>query len=62
MKNTKNKQILEIETFPNPFPGRNYTIEMESPEFTCLCPKTGQPDFATVEYYAKKNSYRKSKK
>tara|TARA_Y100001960_G_scaffold283635_1_gene318859 strand:+ start:535 stop:927 length:393 start_codon:yes stop_codon:yes gene_type:complete len=48
MKNTKNKQILEIETFPNPFPGRNYTIEMESPEFTCLCPKTGQPDFATL--------------
>ena len=48
MKNTKNKQILEIETFPNPFPGRSYTIEMESPEFTCLCPKTGQPDFATL--------------
>ena len=48
MKNTRNKQILEIETFPNPFPGRDYTIEMESPEFTCLCPKTGQPDFATL--------------
>ncbi|MEC9423854.1 MAG: preQ(1) synthase [Nitrospinota bacterium] len=48
MKNNKNKQILEIETFPNPFPGRSYTIEMESPEFTCLCPKTGQPDFATL--------------
>ena len=48
MKNTRNKQILEIETFPNPFSGRDYTIEMESPEFTCLCPKTGQPDFATL--------------
>jgi len=44
----KNKKITEIETFPNPFPGRNYTIDMESPEFTCLCPKTGQPDFATL--------------
>jgi 7-cyano-7-deazaguanine reductase len=48
MKNTKNKEITEIETFPNPFPGRDYTITMECPEFTCLCPKTGQPDFATI--------------
>ncbi len=48
MKNTKNKEIIEIETFPNPFPGRDYTIAMECPEFTCLCPKTGQPDFATL--------------
>ena len=48
MKNTKNKEIVEVETFPNPFPGRDYTIDMESPEFTCLCPKTGQPDFATL--------------
>lgn len=37
-----------LETFPNPKPGRDYTIRIESPEFTCLCPKTGQPDFATV--------------
>ena len=48
MKKTKNKEILEIETFPNPFSGRDYTIDMECPEFTCLCPKTGQPDFATL--------------
>jgi len=48
MKNTKNKEFVEVETFPNPFPGRDYTIDMESPEFTCLCPKTGQPDFATL--------------
>jgi len=48
MKNTKNKEIIEIETFPNPFPGRDYNIAMECPEFTCLCPKTGQPDFATL--------------
>jgi len=35
-----------LETFPNPNPGRDYTIHMDIPEFTCLCPKTGQPDFA----------------
>jgi 7-cyano-7-deazaguanine reductase len=48
MKNSGKKQVLQIETFPNPFPGRDYTIDMECPEFTCLCPKTGQPDFATL--------------
>lgn len=42
----------ELETFDNPKPERNYTIRMECPEFTCVCPKTGQPDFAsfTIEY------------
>src|SRR5215813_9643065 len=39
----------ELETFPNPSPERDYTIRMQIPEFTCLCPKTGQPDFATLE-------------
>jgi len=38
----------ELETFDNPSPERDYTIRMEIPEFTCLCPKTGQPDFATL--------------
>lgn len=38
-----------LETFPNPQPGRDYRIHMQIPEFTCLCPKTGQPDFATLE-------------
>jgi 7-cyano-7-deazaguanine reductase len=38
----------DLETFPNPAPERDYTIRMEIPEFTCLCPKTGQPDFATL--------------
>jgi 7-cyano-7-deazaguanine reductase len=38
----------QLETFPNPSPGRDYTIELECPEFTCLCPMTGQPDFATI--------------
>ncbi|HEV7799517.1 MAG TPA: preQ(1) synthase [Burkholderiales bacterium] len=37
-----------LETFENPTPGRDYRIHMEIPEFTCLCPKTGQPDFATL--------------
>ncbi len=37
-----------LETFDDPNPGRDYTIRMEIPEFTCLCPKTGQPDFATM--------------
>ncbi len=37
-----------LDTFPNPEPGRDYLIHMEIPEFTCLCPKTGQPDFATL--------------
>ena len=40
------------ETFENPYPGRDYTVRIRVPEFTCLCPKTGQPDFATlhIEY------------
>ena len=38
-----------LETFANPEPGRDYTIRMSIPEFTCLCPRTGQPDFATIE-------------
>jgi len=38
----------QLETFPNPRLGREYHIEFECPEFTCLCPLTGQPDFATI--------------
>jgi len=38
----------ELETFPNPNPERDYHIHMEIPEFSCLCPRTGQPDFATL--------------
>ena len=37
-----------LETFPNPNPDRDYEISFECPEFTCLCPRTGQPDFATI--------------
>jgi 7-cyano-7-deazaguanine reductase len=39
----------EIQTFANPAPERDYTIRMSIPEFTCLCPRTGQPDFATLK-------------
>ena len=38
----------QIETFPNPNPERDYEIAFEAPEFTCLCPMTAQPDFATI--------------
>ena len=41
--------VKDLETFENPRPGRDYTIRMSIPEFTCLCPKTGQPDFATLD-------------
>ena len=45
MSTTPTKQL---ETFPNPNPERDYEISFEAPEFTCLCPMTGQPDFATI--------------
>jgi 7-cyano-7-deazaguanine reductase len=38
----------DLEAVDNPHPGRDYEVRCESPEFTCLCPMTGQPDFATV--------------
>lgn len=38
----------DLETFPNPKPERDFVIRMRMPEFTCVCPKTGQPDFATL--------------
>ncbi len=38
----------DLETFENPQPDKDYTIRIRMPEFTCLCPKTGQPDFATL--------------
>jgi 7-cyano-7-deazaguanine reductase len=38
-----------LDTFANPNPERDYTIHIDTPEFTCLCPLTGQPDFATIE-------------
>jgi 7-cyano-7-deazaguanine reductase len=40
---------FSLEFFPNPNPSRDYAIRMRIPEFTCLCPKTGQPDFAVLD-------------
>jgi 7-cyano-7-deazaguanine reductase len=46
------RKVIEAQkslaTFPNPSPGRDYEIRFECPEFTCVCPMTGQPDFATI--------------
>ncbi len=42
------KPSKTLETFPNPKPDRDYEITFECPEFTCVCPMTGQPDFATI--------------
>lgn len=48
----RNKPSKTLETFPNPKPERDYTITFDVPEFTCVCPLTGQPDFAqfTISY------------
>lgn len=40
----------DLDTFPNPSPGRDYTITITCPEFTSVCPLTGQPDFGTITY------------
>ncbi|RMG91286.1 MAG: NADPH-dependent 7-cyano-7-deazaguanine reductase QueF [Zetaproteobacteria bacterium] len=45
----RNAPSRELDTFPNPNPERDYHIRIDSPEFTCLCPKTGQPDFAEIK-------------
>jgi 7-cyano-7-deazaguanine reductase len=42
--------VDQLETFPNQFPNREYTVEIVCPEFTSVCPKTGQPDFGTITY------------
>ncbi len=45
---TRTVPSRDLDTFDNPRPESDYTIRMRIPEFTCLCPKTGQPDFATI--------------
>jgi 7-cyano-7-deazaguanine reductase len=47
---TEAPTFSQLETFPNPNPGRQYVIEIVCPEFTSLCPKTGQPDFGTITF------------
>src|SRR5881392_4254405 len=44
----RSRPSKRLETFPNPARSRDYRIHMEIPEFTCVCPMTGQPDFATL--------------
>lgn len=41
--------VKKLETFPNHHPGRRYTVTLETEEFTCVCPMTGQPDFAKIK-------------
>ena len=47
-KRISTKPSKTLDTFPNPAPQRDYEIRFECPEFTCVCPMTGQPDFATI--------------
>lgn len=51
-RHVRDLTLPELETWQNEYPDRDYTIRIEIPEFTCVCPKTGLPDFArlTVEY------------
>ncbi len=42
------KQVYELEAVPNRYPDRNYVVDISIPEFTCVCPRTGLPDFATI--------------
>jgi 7-cyano-7-deazaguanine reductase len=50
MEPTEMPSAEQLETFPNPRPGRDFTVEIVCPEFTSLCPKTGQPDFGTITF------------
>jgi len=50
MAETQSPHFEQLETFPNPAPGRSYVIEIVCPEFTSVCPITGQPDFGTIIY------------
>ena len=48
LKRKKTKPVKRLEAFPNRTPGRRYTVTLVCPEFTCVCPLTGQPDFGTI--------------
>ena len=50
MELTPTPSADQLDTFPNPSPARDYTIEIVCPEFTSVCPLTGQPDFGTITY------------
>ena len=55
--NIRKLKLPKITTFKNQYPDKDYTIHLEFPEFTCICPKTGLPDFATIiiDYIPDKN-------
>jgi 7-cyano-7-deazaguanine reductase len=48
LKKKKARPVRKLEAFPNRTPGRRYTVTLACPEFTCVCPLTGQPDFGTI--------------
>ncbi len=50
MEATETPSVEQLETFPNPRPGRDFSIEIVCPEFTSVCPKTGQPDFGAITF------------
>ncbi|HMF10881.1 MAG TPA: preQ(1) synthase, partial [Gemmataceae bacterium] len=50
MSDVERPSADQIETFSNEFPGRDYAIEIVCPEFTSVCPRTGQPDFGTITF------------
>ena len=50
-------QAPEIEVWENQYPDRDYIVQLEAPEFTCLCPKTGLPDFATIRIQYKPDKW-----
>jgi 7-cyano-7-deazaguanine reductase len=50
MRETEAPAAAQLETFANEYAGRDYTIEIVCPEFTSVCPKTGQPDFGTITF------------
>ena len=50
MEPTETPSVEQLETFPNPRPGREFSVEIVCPEFTSVCPKTGQPDFGTITF------------
>ena len=56
-KNIKNLKTPEIEVWENQYPDKEYTITLENPEFTCVCPKTGLPDFANITIKYKPGKY-----
>jgi len=56
-EHVKKLDTPEIEVWENLYQGKDYTVELNIPEFTCICPKTGLPDFATIHIQYKPNKY-----